>query len=234
MRIRVLMIAVALAVIAVPTVRAQTDEELAKKIKELRDQIESLQKQQTPLIAEQKKRLSEKAEKERQEKLAWQRKEESPGKKEETERGAKVEGEMKPFAKIEVRGTIHSVAKQGLSVHVNNVQCVMLFGENKELLAQAEKLAGKQVVIKSLMSLANPTWQDLAPSIPMWKALPPIHYWVRHPNYRELITQLYFRGDRHQREDQFIRPSLIIELREIRTPHGTYKTGVFDIVLPPR
>jgi len=63
---------------------------------------------------------------------------------------------------------------------------------------------------------------------------PHIHYWVRKTGYRDLVTQLYFRGDPHQRDDQFIRPSLIIDLREIRTPHGTYKTGVFDIVLAPR
>ena len=63
---------------------------------------------------------------------------------------------------------------------------------------------------------------------------PHIHYWVRHASYRPLVTQLYFRNDPHQRDDQFIRPSLIIDLREIRTPHGTYKTGVFDIVLAPR
>ena len=61
-----------------------------------------------------------------------------------------------------------------------------------------------------------------------------IHYWVRHANYRDLVTQLYFRGDAHQREDQFIRPSLVIDLREVRVPNGTYKTGTFDIVLAPR
>jgi catechol 1,2-dioxygenase len=63
---------------------------------------------------------------------------------------------------------------------------------------------------------------------------PHIHYWVRHPNYRQLVTQLYFRGDPHQRDDQFIRHSLIIDLREVRIQHGTYKVGVFDIVLAPR
>src|ERR1043165_52318 len=46
---------------------------------------------------------------------------------------------------------------------------------------------------------------------------PHIHYWVRHTGYRPLITQLYFRGDPHQRDDQFIRQSLIITLREVRT-----------------
>lgn len=63
---------------------------------------------------------------------------------------------------------------------------------------------------------------------------PHIHYWIRKQNYRDLVTQLYFRGDPHQREDQFIRQSLIIDLREIRTQHGTYKVGVFDIVLAAR
>ena len=63
---------------------------------------------------------------------------------------------------------------------------------------------------------------------------PHIHYWVRKANYLDLITQLYFRNDPHQRDDQFIRPSLLIDLREIRTPHGTYQQGMFDIVLAPR
>ena len=68
-----------------------------------------------------------------------------------------------------------------------------------------------------------------------WNWRPPhIHYWVRKANYRDLVTQLYFRGDPLQREDQFIRPSLIIDLREIRTAHGTYQVGAFDIVLAPR
>ncbi len=63
---------------------------------------------------------------------------------------------------------------------------------------------------------------------------PHIHYWVRHADYRPLVTQLYFRGDPHQREDGFIRPSLIIDLREVRIQHGAYKTGMFDIVLAHR
>jgi catechol 1,2-dioxygenase len=59
-----------------------------------------------------------------------------------------------------------------------------------------------------------------------------IHYLVTHPGYRQLVTQLYFRGDRHNRTDAFIRESLIIDLREQRGPNNTtYKTGRFDIVL---
>jgi catechol 1,2-dioxygenase len=61
---------------------------------------------------------------------------------------------------------------------------------------------------------------------------PHIHYWVRHPGYRELITQLYFQGDPHQRDDAFIRPSLIIALAQRPGPNNTtYKVGTFDIVL---
>ena len=57
---------------------------------------------------------------------------------------------------------------------------------------------------------------------------------IRHPQYRQLVTQLYFRGDPHQAADQFIRPSLIIELAEQRIPRGTYKRGTFDIILAAR
>ena len=61
-----------------------------------------------------------------------------------------------------------------------------------------------------------------------------IHYWIRATGYRELITQLYFRGDEHQKTDAWIKESLIIDLREQKTAGGqTYRAGVFDIVLAP-
>jgi catechol 1,2-dioxygenase len=61
-----------------------------------------------------------------------------------------------------------------------------------------------------------------------------IHYMVRHPGYRQLITQLYFRGDPHNRTDAWIRESLIIDLRDQKTAGGqAYRTGTFDIVLAP-
>lgn len=63
---------------------------------------------------------------------------------------------------------------------------------------------------------------------------PHIHYWVRATGYRELITQLYFRGDPHQKGDAWIRDSLIIDLRENKTARGVYKKGAFDIVLARR
>ena len=61
---------------------------------------------------------------------------------------------------------------------------------------------------------------------------PHIHYWVRATGYRELVTQLYFRGDQHQKGDNWIRDSLIIDLRETKNAHGAFKTGTFDIILP--
>jgi catechol 1,2-dioxygenase len=60
---------------------------------------------------------------------------------------------------------------------------------------------------------------------------PHIHYLVRAPGYRPLVTQLYFRGDDHQDTDPFILPSLIIDLESEQTVGGTYRRGVFDIVL---
>jgi protocatechuate 3,4-dioxygenase beta subunit len=61
-----------------------------------------------------------------------------------------------------------------------------------------------------------------------------IHYLVRHPMYRQLITQLYFRGDEHQKTDSWIKESLIIDLRDQKTVgNRMYKTGTFDIVLAP-
>src|SRR5262245_32618847 len=61
-----------------------------------------------------------------------------------------------------------------------------------------------------------------------------IHYWIRATGYRELVTQLYFRGDEHQKTDAWIKESLIIDLREQKTAGGqAYRTGVFDIVLAP-
>jgi catechol 1,2-dioxygenase len=61
-----------------------------------------------------------------------------------------------------------------------------------------------------------------------------IHYLVRATGHRQLITQLYFRGDRHIKGDQFVRESLIIDLRDQKSAGGqAYRTGVFDVVLAP-
>jgi protocatechuate 3,4-dioxygenase beta subunit len=58
-----------------------------------------------------------------------------------------------------------------------------------------------------------------------------IHYLVRHPKYKQLVTQLYFEGDPYNKTDSFIKPSLIIGLKPVKTPGGVYHSGTFDIVL---
>jgi protocatechuate 3,4-dioxygenase beta subunit len=60
-----------------------------------------------------------------------------------------------------------------------------------------------------------------------------IHYAISHPGYRTLVTQLFFRGDPHNKTDEFIKESLIIDLRTVRVGAQTYEAGVFDIVLAP-
>ena len=49
-----------------------------------------------------------------------------------------------------------------------------------------------------------------------------IHYLVQRQGYRQLITQLYFRGDPHNKTDRFIKESLIVDLEPVK---------VADIVL---
>jgi catechol 1,2-dioxygenase len=58
-----------------------------------------------------------------------------------------------------------------------------------------------------------------------------IHYLVRKAGYTNLITQLYFHGDRFNAKDEFIKPSLIIKLEGAKVNGTTIETGVFDVVL---
>ena len=58
-----------------------------------------------------------------------------------------------------------------------------------------------------------------------------IHYWIRHAGYKDLITQLYFKGDPHNEGDPFVKPSLIIALRQQKVREQSYEIGTFDIVL---
>lgn len=62
---------------------------------------------------------------------------------------------------------------------------------------------------------------------------PHIHYLIQHEKYKRLITQLFFKADPHQKNDRFIKSSLIIDLQKITNSNGSYKEGVFDIVLEP-
>jgi protocatechuate 3,4-dioxygenase beta subunit len=62
-----------------------------------------------------------------------------------------------------------------------------------------------------------------------------IHYLVRTSGYKSLVTQLYFKGDKYNKSDEFIKDSLIIDLREASVGKGKdgYEVGTFDIVLAP-
>jgi catechol 1,2-dioxygenase len=58
-----------------------------------------------------------------------------------------------------------------------------------------------------------------------------IHYLVRKAGYTNLITQLYFKGDKHNAKDEFIKQSLIITLEPKKVNGSAIETGVFDVVL---
>lgn len=58
-----------------------------------------------------------------------------------------------------------------------------------------------------------------------------IHYLVRKAGYANLITQLYFQGDKFNAKDEFIKPSLIIKLESAKVNGSAIETGVFDVVL---
>jgi catechol 1,2-dioxygenase len=58
-----------------------------------------------------------------------------------------------------------------------------------------------------------------------------IHYLIQHPGYQTLVTQLFFKGDPHNKTDDFIKDSLIIEVRTVKVGDGSYEAGTFDIVL---
>lgn len=60
-----------------------------------------------------------------------------------------------------------------------------------------------------------------------------IHYLVRHAGYRQLITQLYFEGDPHNKTDQFIKPSLICPVVPLAVGSQSIDTVTFDLVLAP-
>jgi len=60
-----------------------------------------------------------------------------------------------------------------------------------------------------------------------------IHYLVRHPGYKQLITQMYFEGDPENARDEFIRPSLIMKLEKVPVRETSYDRTQFDIVLAP-
>lgn len=60
-----------------------------------------------------------------------------------------------------------------------------------------------------------------------------IHYLVRYPGYRQLVTQLYFEGDPHNGTDRFIKKSLVISVKQASNANGNFESGTFDVVLAP-
>lgn len=58
-----------------------------------------------------------------------------------------------------------------------------------------------------------------------------IHYMIAATGYKTLVTQMYFQGDPENARDEFIKPSLIITPETVRTRHGSFQLGTFDIVL---
>ena len=58
-----------------------------------------------------------------------------------------------------------------------------------------------------------------------------IHYLVRKAGYTTLVTQLYFKGDKFNAKDEFIKPSLVVALEAAKVNGGAIETGVFDVVL---
>lgn len=60
-----------------------------------------------------------------------------------------------------------------------------------------------------------------------------IHYMVRKAGYASLVTQLYFEGDKFNKADDFIKPSLIITLTRTKVNGQAVESGVFDVVLAP-
>lgn len=77
----------------------------------------------------------------------------------------------------------------------------------------------------------HPGTYKIGPNI--WRP-PHVHYLVRSTAYQTLVTQLYFRGDPHQKTDHFIRDSLIIDLKTHHRDQAEYRSGVFDLVLAPK
>lgn len=59
-----------------------------------------------------------------------------------------------------------------------------------------------------------------------------IHYLLQAKGHKQLITQLYFKGDPHLKADPWGSKSpLVIDLQKIKNERGTYLQGVFDLVL---
>ncbi len=182
MKLRVLGLFVLLAALAARSgaqAGIESDDELAKKIQLLRDQIEELRKQQNPLLEEQQKRANEKAVEAQRKEQERVRKEAERVQKEVAERQAKELAEKKKHvAKVEIRGLLGKAPETQTPawyVTINELKWTLDFGANKELAAQAVEFAGKPVVITGTVATVklqlNPYMIPQAPQQP-WVPLP--------------------------------------------------------------
>ena len=63
-----------------------------------------------------------------------------------------------------------------------------------------------------------------------WRS-PHLHFLVRAIGFKTLVTQLFFEDAPYLKTDPFVKPSLIIPLRDAPGDTGNYKHGIFNIVL---
>jgi hypothetical protein len=143
-------------------------EELDKKLKLLRDEINELQKKRVALQRELKELLDIKGEAERLLRQEAERKEAERKQKEEDERIAKEAAEKKKhIAKVEIRGKLLVKSSANTwQMEINQLTWTLTFGDNKELLASAEKLAGKRVIIKGTVVNNTPPMRIVPYGLP--------------------------------------------------------------------
>ena len=59
-----------------------------------------------------------------------------------------------------------------------------------------------------------------------------IHYMAQAKGHARVITQCYFKGDKHIAKDPWASKSpLIVTLKKVKGEYGTYLEGQFDLVL---
>jgi catechol 1,2-dioxygenase len=68
------------------------------------------------------------------------------------------------------------------------------------------------------------------PSPDGWRC-PHVHVAIQAAGYRRLISEIYFEGDPHQKEDGIFHPSLAVPVRKRMANGHAYETAVFDVVL---
>ena len=68
------------------------------------------------------------------------------------------------------------------------------------------------------------------PSPDGWRC-PHVHVAIQAAWYRRLISEIYFEGDPHQKEDGIFHPSLAVPVLKKMANGQAYETAVFDVVL---